>query len=223
MSLLQRRANIVVALFSFLLVWKLRVRSLEPLDRIVVVVFSEESEAGLIERLRAVRTLGEPVHYVQEVGARFRPMTVEQVDSRAPQRVEFARLRPGCLIEPVQPDRRRQCVIVARRADKLIEDRPRGFCLSSLRVSFAEPGHRASPLYTCRGCHGFQQRDRCAVVSTLEVTVDQTFSSTRRKRGGWIANQQARDVLPFEREVPGVLGKQRKMPQRILSEYRAAV
>src|SRR6266705_1973181 len=190
MSLLQRRANIVVALFSFLLVWKLRVRALEPLDRSVVVVFAEESEAGLIERLRAVRAFGEPVHYVQEVGARFRPMSVEQVNSRASQRVEFARLRPGCLIEPVQPDRRCQCVIVARRADKLIEDRPRRLCLSSLRVSFAEPGHRASTLYTARGCNRFEQRDRCAVVSTFEVTVDQPFSSTRRKSGSWIADQQ---------------------------------
>src|SRR3989442_12981939 len=117
MRLLQRRTDVIVALLTFFFLRELRVRALEPFDRVVVVVLAKESEAGLIERLRAIGALREPLDYVQEMRASFGPVTVKQVNSHATQAIELLWLGPGRPVQSIQAKRCRQCVIVARRGD----------------------------------------------------------------------------------------------------------
>src|SRR5205807_3674963 len=140
----------IVTLFTFFLRRKLCVSPLEPFHCFVVVVFAEESETGLIERFGQVRTLRETIDYIDEMSARFWPVTIEQIDSSASHRVEFVWLCSRRFVERIQPGGCGERVIVTRSADQLIENRARLLGFSGLRVSFAESRHRGALFDSCR-------------------------------------------------------------------------
>jgi hypothetical protein len=100
-------------------------RSLKPLDRIVVLVFPIKREARLIQRFGSIGTVRKGLDDQEQVGASLRPVAVREIDSRATQGFELRSLHARFSVKRVEAFSSPQGRVIASARYQLIESGPR--------------------------------------------------------------------------------------------------
>src|ERR1044072_6307979 len=124
-SFLKRCGDPVISLLALFFRGEFAIDALEPFYGFILFVFAIKSEARLIKSFRTILAFGKPFDYVEQARARFRPMAIEQIDSRSPERVKLVRLYARRAFQVVESERRRERIIVTGTSDELIKHRAR--------------------------------------------------------------------------------------------------